>query len=253
MNLFLALQVWDLVGWAAQALFFVRVYHQWLLSEKAGRSLVPTAYWWYSVVATLCLIIYQVHRKDPVFLAGALINGSIYVRNLVLTYRPREKQPTRVAPWGAMLAGGAIFGGLIWLSVSKSDEIGSIVSFEGTSPYWLAFGFLAQGVWSSRFVVQWIASERAGASIMPASFFRISIVGAIGLFTYAVYRVDWVMMAAYLLNPIPFVRNLMLLKKQRLAAEAEAQEEGEEATSSETASSESPPERPLAEDGDQSP
>ena len=172
MNLVLAFQTWDLFGWAAQVLFFVRVYHQWLLSERAGRSLVPTAFWWYSVVATLLLAVYVIHRKDPVFLAGALINGSIYVRNLMLTYRsPAAKKQRTGPPWGALIAGLLIFSGLVWLSSSRVDAFGAIVDVGGAHPLWLAFGFLAQAVWSSRFVVQWIASERAGTSILPASFF----------------------------------------------------------------------------------
>ena len=54
---------------------------------------------------------------------------------------------------------------------------------------------------------------------MPASFFYVSTLGAVLLFAYAVYRLDWVMMAAFVLNPIPYIRNLMLIRRNRRLAE----------------------------------
>ena len=62
---------------------------------------------------------------------------------------------------------------------------------------------------------QWYASEKLKRSVLPASFFQVSIVGALLLFVYAIYRVDWVMMAAYAFNPIPYARNLVLLRRQK--------------------------------------
>ena len=83
---------------------------------------------------------------------------------------------------------------------------------------WLVVGFTGQALWTSRFVVQWVLSERHGRSVLPPAFFWISLVGAALLFAYAVYRVDWVMMAAFAFNPIPYVRNLVLLRRERAAA-----------------------------------
>ena len=83
-------------------------------------------------------------------------------------------------------------------------------------------GFTAQSIWSSRFILQWYASEKAGRSVLPASFFYVSTVGAVLLLIYAVYRVDWVFMAAYALNPIPYARNLILLRREARAARGEA-------------------------------
>ena len=78
---------------------------------------------------------------------------------------------------------------------------------------WLALGFTAQAIWSGRFIVQWLVSERLGRSVLPAAFFWISTVGALLLLAYAIYRKDYVMIAAYALNPIPYVRNLVLLRR----------------------------------------
>ena len=181
-------------------------------SEKAKRSVVPASFWWLSLAGTACLIVYFFHRKDPVFLVGALINGALYVRNLMLLHRPRE---TPRSPWIPLLAGLLLFAALSWVSVNTGK-----VKLDFDMPRgWLIFGFVFQAIWSTRFVVQWVLSERLGRSHLPASFFWISLIGCIGLFIYAVARVDWVMMAAFVLNPIPYVRNLMLMHRAAGAPE----------------------------------
>jgi len=212
----LAFQVWDAVGWLGQALFTLRVLVQWVASERAGRSVLPTIFWWLSLFGSVALVIYVLHRRDPVFLMGVSINTAIYARNLHMLYRPPAAQETarRRGPWMPALLGvlATVAVGLVLWRVGTK-----IVSFD-TPAFWLALGFTAQAIWSSRFIVQWYASERAGRSVLPASFFYVSTIGALLLLVYAIYRVDWVMMAAYALNPIPYVRNIILLRK---AARAE--------------------------------
>lgn len=205
----LAFQVWDAVGWTGQVLFALRVLYQWYLSEKAGRSHVTAAFWWYSLLATPLLLIYVLHRKDPVFIVGFLVNGFLYARNLRLLKRD-VKPGARAAPWMPLVAGLAVFGAVTFISLSWT----TIVSFDHPWP-WLLVGFAGQALWSSRFVVQWYVSEKQARSVLPPVFFRMSILGAVLLFAYAVYRVDWVMMAAFGLGPLPYVRNLILLHREK--------------------------------------
>lgn len=213
-GILLALQVWDGFGWLGQALFTLRVLLQWGASERAGRSVVPHAFWWMSLGGSLALIVYVVHRQDPVFLAGVSINTAIYVRNLRLVYRRHEPQRERLSPWVPVACGL----GIAAVAAFTLTKLGLRVT-EFDQPLWsLALGFTAQTIWSSRFVLQWYASERAGRSVLPASFFYISTLGAMMLFAYAVVRVDWVMMAAYVLNPIPYIRNIVLLRRERASA-----------------------------------
>ena len=63
-----------------------------------------------------------------------------------------------------------------------------------TEMIWLGVGFLAQLMFSMRFIVQWIASERARRSIVPETFWYFSMVGGAMLFAYAIYRLDPVFM-----------------------------------------------------------
>ena len=210
----LAFQVWDAVGWAGQVLFALRVLHQWVASEKAGRSHVTPAFWWYSLLATPLLLIYVLHRKDPVFIVGVLVNGFLYARNLRLALRP-DAAERRGSPWMPVILGLALFALVTFVSLSWQ----TIVRYDIPWP-WLALGFTGQALWTSRFVVQWVLSERQGRSVLPPAFFWMSLVGAALLFAYAVFRVDWVMMAAFAFNPIPYVRNLILLRRERLAKDA---------------------------------
>jgi len=75
---------------------------------------------------------------------------------------------------------------------------------------WVAVGALGQAIFFSRFMLQWIASERRGVSHVPRSFWWLSIVGSLVLLVYGVVRHDPVFVVAYLFNCIPYARNLML-------------------------------------------
>lgn len=80
---------------------------------------------------------------------------------------------------------------------------------------WILFGFLGQFVFFMRFVLQWIYSERKGISLIPISFWYLSIVGAIMIFIYAFYRKDPVFLAGQGIAIIIYVRNLMLIAKNK--------------------------------------
>jgi lipid-A-disaccharide synthase-like uncharacterized protein len=81
---------WVVLGFVAQAMFFMRFAVQWIASERAGRSVVPTAFWIFSVIGGLLLLIYALQRKDPVFIAGQGLGLFIYLRNLQFIMRGRK-------------------------------------------------------------------------------------------------------------------------------------------------------------------
>ncbi len=85
---------------------------------------------------------------------------------------------------------------------------------------WLAFGFGAQLAFSARFLVQWIASERARASIMPTSFWLLSLLGGAALFAYFWRRGDPVGMAGQAVGVFVYARNLALIGRQETDREA---------------------------------
>ena len=73
---------WVALGFVAQALFSMRFLVQWIASERAGRSIVPTAFWLFSIGGGVLLFAYSLYRKDPVFIAGQALGLLVYIRNL---------------------------------------------------------------------------------------------------------------------------------------------------------------------------
>ena len=79
--------------------------------------------------------------------------------------------------------------------------------------FFLCIGFLGQGVFASRFIVQWIYSEKKGESYIPIIFWYLSIFGGIGLLTYAIFRKDPVIILGQTFGIFIYLRNLILIYK----------------------------------------
>ncbi len=76
-----------LIGYVAQAMFAMRFVVQWIASERAGRSVVPTTFWVFSIGGGLMLLGYAIYRKDPVFILGQAFGVFVYLRNLQFVMR----------------------------------------------------------------------------------------------------------------------------------------------------------------------
>ena len=85
---------------------------------------------------------------------------------------------------------------------------------------WISIGMCGNLLFFSRWVVQWLASERARRSVIPVAFWYLSIAGSLVLLGYAIYRRDPVFIVSQLPNSIIYVRNLHLLKRERQADDA---------------------------------
>ncbi|MSP49440.1 MAG: lipid A biosynthesis protein [Alphaproteobacteria bacterium] len=84
--------IWLAIGFAGQALFSARFLVQWVMSERQGRSIIPLAFWIFSVLGGVTLLAYAIHRKDPVIIAGQAGGLVVYARNLWLIYRERRAE-----------------------------------------------------------------------------------------------------------------------------------------------------------------
>jgi lipid-A-disaccharide synthase-like uncharacterized protein len=82
---------WVAVGFVAQALFSARFLVQWIASERAGRSIIPTAFWLFSIGGGVLLFAYSLSRKDPVFIAGQGLGLFVYLRNLYFVLREKSR------------------------------------------------------------------------------------------------------------------------------------------------------------------
>ena len=79
----------------------------------------------------------------------------------------------------------------------------------------LIIGFLGQGLFASRFIIQWIYSEKKGVSSIPLIFWYLSIFGGIGLLTYAIFRKDPVIILGQLFGIFIYLRNLILIYRKK--------------------------------------
>ena len=89
---------WLGFGVIAQFLFGARFIVQWIASERAGRSVVPLTFWFFSMGGGVLTLIYGLARRDAVIILGQSLSIFIYMRNLVLIFREererREKEAT---------------------------------------------------------------------------------------------------------------------------------------------------------------
>ena len=82
--------------------------------------------------------------------------------------------------------------------------------------FFLCIGFIGQGLFASRFIVQWIYSEKKGESYIPIIFWYLSIFGGLGLLTYAIFRKDPVIILGQSFGIIIYLRNLILIYNKKL-------------------------------------
>ncbi len=85
---------------------------------------------------------------------------------------------------------------------------------------WIAIGFCGQALFSARFILQWLASERAKRSIIPVAFWYCSLAGGLTLLAYAIHRQDPVFILGQSVGTFVYLRNLYLIKTGRQKAEA---------------------------------
>src|SRR6476661_9847348 len=73
---------WVMLGFVAQAFFTMRFVVQWIASERARKSVMPVAFWFFSIGGGILLLAYALYRRDPVFIAGQALGLLVYTRNL---------------------------------------------------------------------------------------------------------------------------------------------------------------------------
>ncbi len=80
---------------------------------------------------------------------------------------------------------------------------------------WLIIGFIGQALFSMRFLLQWIASERKGESVIPTLFWHFSLAGGLTLLAYAIYKQDPVFILGQSAGAFIYIRNLVLIFRKK--------------------------------------
>ena len=89
-----------------------------------------------------------------------------------------------------------------------------LVNLTNIEIFFLLIGFIGQAIFASRFIFQWIYSEKKGESTIPVIFWYLSIFGGLGLLTYAIFRKDPVIITGQLFGIFIYARNLILIYKK---------------------------------------
>ena len=87
-------QIWLGVGFLGQAFFSARFLIQWIASERRGKSVVPRAFWYFSIGGGMTLLLYALWRRDPAFILGQGAGLFVYARNLYFVLRDPERVPS---------------------------------------------------------------------------------------------------------------------------------------------------------------
>ncbi len=206
---------WTLLGFLGNnVLFTARVIIQWVASERVGRSVAPKAFWWLSLAAALIMICYTLQRStDPKFsenvspipfLIGFLITLVPYVRNLMLSYNVARR-------WHIV---SYIFSGIIFIVC-----LGLLVKMKTPiiRSRWFYLGMAGSLIWYTRFLWQWLYSERKKQSEFPLSFWYITLTGLTLNTVYSVMMRDIVFILGFIFNVIPISRNIILTRRHHKA------------------------------------
>ncbi|MCH9626942.1 MAG: Lipid-A-disaccharide synthase [Chlamydiales bacterium] len=208
------------LGLIANLLFGLRFLIQWLESEKKQKSTVTSLFWILSLSANCVLCFHAwIQLQYPVCLIQAL-NAIIAWRNLnLMGHHPSTKNKTVLLMGGAavvisalFLTQGLIFHSLEWMRPPTMPWSGAQAA--KASFLWHAAGLGGMVLFASRFWIQWWLAEKNKKSYLSSSFWWMSLIGGILSLIYFVRLADLVSILGYGLGLLPYIRNLMLIKKE---------------------------------------
>lgn len=195
------------IGFLSQACFSARILVQWLLSERRHRLVSPTLYWVLSLLGSVLMFYYGSLRQDFSILVGQFLSFYIYIANL--RYKGVWHLVPRLLRW--LLYAVPLVAA--WLTAGDLPSFTArFLRSAAVPPGLLLLGTVGQVVFSCRFVWQIIYSIRHHASLLPVSFWVISLVGSGLIFAYAIVRLDYVLMLGQAFGLVAYARNVFIGK-----------------------------------------
>ena len=198
-----------LIGFVGQGLFFSRFAVQLFLSEKHKRVITPSIFWKLSLLASVIFFIYGYLREDFSIMLGQTFTYFIYIRNLQLQGEWKKMH----LGFRLLLFAFPVFI-IIYAYNNGVYDLDKLLNKENISTWLLILGIIAQLIFIFRFIYQWIISEKEKTSQLPLGFWRISLLGSMLILTYAIFRIDIVLMLAHSIGMMVYLRNIFLWKKQ---------------------------------------
>ena len=197
-----------LIGIAAQILFSGRLLVQWIASERAKKVLSPTLFWQMSMAASFMLCVYGWLRNDFAIIAGQLISYYIYIWNL----RAKKAWDTMPAVLRAVVSSLPV-AAVCWFAIDWRETAEHLFQQENIPGWLIVFGTVGQFTFTLRFIYQWCYSARAGESLLPTTFWLISLLGSGMIIAYAIIRRDPVLILGQSTGFVVYLRNIMISRR----------------------------------------
>ena len=195
------------LGFIAQFFFSARVIIQWFYTEKKARVITPTIYWILSLTASFLFFMYGYFRDDFAIMFGQFIGYYIYIRNLQLqnkwsNFNITIRQILILLPIVVCIERAWNSNFFDFDSLFYNPDI----------PQWLLYlGVVSQITFTFRYIYQWMSSEISKKSHLPLGFWTISIVGAILIIIYSVFRKDPVLFFSHIAGIFMYSRNIYFI------------------------------------------
>lgn len=196
------------IGLTAQLFFGARTLFQWVMSERARKSLSPSIYWILSMVASWLFFIYGWMREDFAIILGQVVSYYIYIWNLDSKGIWR-KIPVELR----VLLAGTPPAAIVLASGDAATFITTFLQNESVPIWLLIFGTAGQLIFTLRFVYQLIYSYRKKESLLPLGFWIISVSGSAVIIAYGIIRRDPILLLGQVPGIITYLRNIALHKK----------------------------------------
>ena len=196
------------IGFLAQVFFSARILLQWILSERAKKVISPAIFWQLSIVGSYLLFVYGWLRDDFAIILGQIISYYIYIWNLDKKHQ-WKKLPFIIRTLLLLTPVAAI----LYMLKDASAFVDQFFRNEKIPLWLLVYGSMGQIIVTLRFVYQWIYSKRKDESLLPIGFWVISLLGALIIVSYAIYRRDPVLILGQSTGLIAYSRNIYLSRK----------------------------------------
>lgn len=198
------------IGFLAQICFSSRLIFQWILSEKEKRVVSPSIFWLLSLLGSYLLFFYGWLRNDFAIILGQLISYYIYIWNLDIKHN-WQKIPR---PIRYFLIATPVFA-IGYMFTEARTFIAQFFNNEDIPLGLLIWGSAGQVIFTLRFVYQWIYSRKRQESILPMGFWIISLIGSFVIVSYAIVRLDPVLVLGQSTGFLVYIRNLYILHKNQ--------------------------------------
>ena len=212
--------LWHALGVSGAVVFFGRFYVQWFVSERAGQSVMPVVFWYMSGVGSVALLLYGVcYLHSPVAALSYGFNSVVYARNLVHIWNEKGTMTRRAlllfqSCVGVFLLVSVMMVAWTWLHQYHEvrHETREVIV---RTWFWIGVGAVGQSLFAARFAVQWVVTEIRKRSVIPPSFWYLSIAASLLLMSSYAQRQEWINVLGMVATLPVYVRNVMLIRAGR--------------------------------------